>query len=43
MCQYDPALDRKIIVGHCDPYFMVQCLFFISERVFNVRGDIKKF
>ena len=24
MSQYDPTLDLKINIGHCDVYFMVQ-------------------
>ena len=29
MNQYDLAFDLKINVGHCDLYFMVQCLCLI--------------
>ena len=36
MNQYDPTFDLKIIVGHCDLYFMVRWLCLISWRLFHV-------
>ena len=36
MRQYENTFDIKIIVGHCDIYFMVQCFCFISGRLFDV-------
>ena len=34
--QYDPILDLKINVGHCDLYFMVQWFCLISWRLFDI-------
>ena len=36
MIQYDPTVDIKIKVGHCDLYFMVQWFCVISWRLFDV-------
>ena len=36
MSQYDPTIDLKISVGHCDLYFMVQWFCLISWRLFDV-------
>ena len=36
MNQYDPRFDRKINVGHCDLYFMVQWFYLVSGRLFDV-------
>ena len=36
MNQYDPTFDLKIIVGHCDLYFMVQWFCVISWSLFDV-------
>ena len=34
MNQYDPTFDLKIIVGHCDLYFMVHWFCYILETIF---------
>ena len=36
MNQYDPTFDLKIIVGHCDLYFMVHWFCVISRRLPDV-------
>ena len=36
MNQYDPTIDLKINVDHCDLYFMVQWLYLIAWRLFHI-------
>ena len=42
MNQYDPTFDLKIIVGHCDLYFMktIWCMNIILQDYWSVWSDI---
>ena len=33
MSQYDPIIDLKVNVGHCDLYFMVQFMLHLEKKL----------
>ena len=39
MSKYDQMFGPKVILGHCDLYFMVQCFCLISSSLRNNEQD----